>query len=451
MADESTIQALRAALEVTPDNVVLRQHLAQTLLGLGRAAETETLLRDGLRLSPGANDLKLLLIRAYRSQGKTSAAHVLIDDLVQNEQETGRALIERTRTLIHEGQIADAVKAYRRALDEDPEFEDEELSERLGVTPGASEELPWDPTAEVQEGLVRRHEGDPPGPHLEPVQSDVAFDSVGGMEEVKRDIRRKVILPLQNPELFESYGKKAGGGILLYGPPGCGKTHLARATAGEIDAAFLEVGIHDVLEMWIGQSERNMHQIFETARQNNPCVLFFDEADALGAARSDMRGAGRQTINQFLSELDGVKSQNDGILVLAATNAPWQMDSAFRRPGRFDRVVFVPPPDEAARAAILEIELRGKPQEEIDYKLLAKKTDGFSGADLKAIVDEAVESVIEQAMESGEVRPLTTKDLLKSRKKRKPTTGEWFRTVRNHVLYANDDGLFDDVRPWLKM
>src|SRR5690606_34610949 len=139
------------------------------------------------------------------------------------------------------------------------------------------------------------------------------------------------------------------------------------------------VGIHTVLDMWVGRSERNLHAIFETARANAPCVLFFDEADALGASRSDMRGsAAKQTINQFLAELDGVQSLNDGVLVLAATNAPWQMDAAFRRPGRFDRVVFVPPPDLEARGAILRIHLAGKPQDELDLHGLAKKTEGFS-------------------------------------------------------------------------
>jgi len=136
----------------------------------------------------------------------------------------------------------------------------------------------------------------------------------------------------------------------MYGPPGCGKTYVARATAGEIKAGFLSVGINDVLDMWIGNSERNLHELFESARTHKPCVLFFDEVDALGAARSDMRHhAGRQLINQFLAEMDGVKTSNEGVLILAATNAPWHLDPAFRRPGRFDRILFVPPPDAAAR------------------------------------------------------------------------------------------------------
>jgi SpoVK/Ycf46/Vps4 family AAA+-type ATPase len=238
----------------------------------------------------------------------------------------------------------------------------------------------------------------------------------------------------------------------MYGPPGCGKTHLARATAGEIRGGFLSVGISDVLDMWIGNSERNLHALFEQARRTTPCVLFFDEVDALGARRSDMRqSAGRQLINQFLSELDGVETSNEGVLVLAATNAPWHLDPAFRRPGRFDRVLFVPPPDQEARAAILRILCKGKPVQDIDYSHLAKKTPEFSGADLKAVVDLAVEDKLKEAMKTGQPLPLTTKDLAASAKRHRPTTQEWFGTARNHALYANEGGLYDDILQYLKI
>ena len=142
-----------------------------------------------------------------------------------------------------------------------------------------------------------------------------------------------------------AYGKKVGGGILMYGPPGCGKTHLARATAGEVQAKFMSIGINDVLDMWMGNSERNLHSLFEQARRNRPCVLFFDEVGRIGRQqRSDMRqSSGRHLVNQFLAEMDGTTSNNEGVLILGATNAPWHVDSAFRRPGRFDQVLFVPP------------------------------------------------------------------------------------------------------------
>ena len=238
----------------------------------------------------------------------------------------------------------------------------------------------------------------------------------------------------------------------MYGPPGCGKTYLARATAGEIKAGFLAVGINDVLEMWIGSSERNLHELFEHARQHKPCVLFFDEVDALGASRSDMRQhAGRQLINQFLAELDGVKSSNEGVLVLAATNAPWHLDSAFRRPGRFDRILFIPPPDAEARASILRLLCRGKPVNEIDYDHLGRKTENFSGADLKGVIDVAIEKKLREAMREGLPQPLTTKDLVNAAAILKPTTKEWFATARNYALYSNQGGIYDDILHYLKL
>jgi SpoVK/Ycf46/Vps4 family AAA+-type ATPase len=272
------------------------------------------------------------------------------------------------------------------------------------------------------------------------------------MEEVKEHIRMKIIYPLENQEMFKQYGKKVGGGILMYGPPGCGKTYLARATAGEIKANFLCVGISDVLDMYLGESERQLHEIFESARRNTPCVIFFDEVDALAASRSDMRkSGGRQAINQFLMELDGVESPNEGVLILAATNAPWHLDSAFRRPGRFDRIIFVPPPDAKARADVLRLTLKGKPVENIDYELLAKKTDKFSGADIFAVVDQAVEAKLAQAMKEGIPKPLSTKDLENAARNVKPSTAEWFATARNYALYSNQGGVYDDIIKYMKL
>jgi SpoVK/Ycf46/Vps4 family AAA+-type ATPase len=238
----------------------------------------------------------------------------------------------------------------------------------------------------------------------------------------------------------------------MYGPPGCGKTYLARATAGEVQAGFLSVGISDVLDMWIGSSEKNLHELFEQGRRNKPCVLFFDEVDALGASRADMRqSGGRHLINQFLSELDGVDAVNDGMLILAATNAPWHLDNAFRRPGRFDRIVFVPPPDAPARAAILQLMLAGKPADGVDFDQIAKKTADFSGADLKAVVDQAVEAKLRDAMKSGQLQPLRTKDLLTAAGNVKPSTREWFASARNYALYSNQGGTYDEILKYLKL
>jgi SpoVK/Ycf46/Vps4 family AAA+-type ATPase len=228
---------------------------------------------------------------------------------------------------------------------------------------------------------------------------------------------------------------------------------LSKATAGEINANFIALGLHQILDMWIGNSEKNMHEVFQLARQNAPCVLFFDEVDALAADRRDFRqaNAGRTLINQFLAEFDGAEADNDGVLILGATNAPWHIDSAFRRPGRFDRTLFVPPPDEAARVSIIEVMSKKKPIGELDARALAKKTEQFSGADLKAVFDLATEEVLNEAMKTGKVVPLTTKDLIKAAGKHKPTTRAWFESARNYAMYANQAGFYDDVLKFLKL
>jgi len=281
---------------------------------------------------------------------------------------------------------------------------------------------------------------------------DTKFSDVGGMDQVKKEIEMKIIFPLQHPEMYKAYGKKTGGGILLYGPPGCGKTFIAKATAGEVNARFITVGLNDILDMWIGNSEKNLHEVFERARAYAPCVLFFDEIDALGASRSDMRqSSGRHLINQFLQELDGINSQNDGLLILGATNSPWHLDPAFRRPGRFDRIIFVPPPDEHAREAIFQLKLKDKPTEGIDIQKLIKYCKDFSGADIEAVIDMAIEDKLAESIRAGKPVPIQTKDLLKAIEKHAASTREWFSQAKNFALYANESGLYDDILKYLKL
>ncbi len=444
MRDEA-LRALREALQVSPENVPLRRHLATQLLEQGRAEEAEREFREALRLAPRDETLKLGLARAFRVLGKRSAALVLVEDLIRSAGDAADARRLHAELLLETGDVGEAAREYRRAVDEDPDVSDSGLEQKLGLS--ATPEDPWF----GEDARVREPVDEAPRPgRLSLERSPITFADVGGMEELKEEIRLKIIHPLDHEEIYRAYGKPIGGGILMYGPPGCGKTHLARATAGEIRASFLAVGIHDVLDMWLGQSEANLHELFEQAREHAPCVLFFDEVDALGASRSDMRSSGgRHVINQFLSELDGIHSSNEGVLVLAATNAPWHLDSAFRRPGRFDRILFVPPPDEVARRSILDVLLRGKPMDAIDHDQIVKKTDGYSGADLKALVDQAVETKLRQALAEGKPQPLATRELVAALKSVRPSTKDWFRTARNYLLYANQSGLYDDVLPYL--
>jgi SpoVK/Ycf46/Vps4 family AAA+-type ATPase len=445
--ENQTILSLRAALEVSPGNVPLRQHLAEMLLQFGRAEEAEKEYRGALGKAPENGALKIGLAKAFYQQEKDSHAMVIVEQLVSQSDTPAQAYLLHARLLVRSGDVEFAVREYKNAVREDPGVKDGDLEDMLGIDADEAE-------AELVDGRLRTAwNGDSESrAGVEVERPSIDFSQVGGMAELKEVIRMKIIYPLQHAEMFKAYGKTVGGGILMYGPPGCGKTYLARATAGEIRAGFLAVGINDVLDMWIGGSERNLHELFNHARRNQPCVLFFDEVDALGASRSDMKGsAGRHLINQFLAETDGATSSNEGVLILAATNAPWHMDSAFRRPGRFDRVLFVPPPDEPARAAILRILCRGKPCSDIDHGHVAKKTRDFSGADLKSILDLAVEAKLTEAMKKGIPKPLTTRDLLAAAKQVQPSTREWFATARNYALYSNQSGAYNDVLRYLNI
>lgn len=400
---------------------------------------------------PANTKAKLGLAIALNQLGKTSEAIVRLEALVEEVPQSAAAWLQLSRFSMAEGLRSRALECYEKSLKLGG-GQDAALEQELYMQSHSTESA----EATREKGRVTSEGWESPSDEAPLFDKDfierakVTFGDVGGMESVKEEIRMKILYPLKNPDLFRAYGKKAGGGVLLYGPPGCGKTLISRATAGEIEAAFLSIGIHQILDLYIGESEKNLHGIFETARQNTPCVLFFDEVDALAADRRDMRkSAGRTLINQFLAEMDGTNSENENVLILGATNAPWHIDPAFRRPGRFDRILFVPPPDEPARAAIIGILARGKPVSDLDIPLLAKKTWKFSGADLKAMFDAAVERGLAQAMKSGQITPITTKDLIQSAASVKPSTKAWFESAKNYALYSNQGGFYNDVLDYL--
>lgn len=443
----TAVEALRQAVKLAPENVDLACHLGSLLLSLNRSDEAVSCYQESLAANPGNVALQLGLAESYRRLGRLSHALAITESLIARHKNNAEALLLHARILNMQGDSAAAISAYRDAIDQTPELADKSFESLIGYTTYSSSEseeqrpirMGWEAAEDVEQEFSAEFE-----------RPSIKFADVGGMNSVKEDIRVKIIYPLQHADMYAAYGKKIGGGILMYGPPGCGKTLLARATAGEVNSTFISVGISDVLDMWIGSSEKNLHGLFEQARRHKPCVLFFDEVDALGASRADMRKTGgRHLINQFLSELDGVSADNDGLLFLAATNAPWHLDSAFRRPGRFDRIVFVPPPDETARAEILQIALSNKPQDAVDTKKVAHKLKDYSGADLAAIVDMAVELKLQEAIKTGLPKPITTNDLLAASKQVKASTGEWFSTARNHALFSNEGGAYDPILEYL--
>lgn len=470
------LNALKAALEASPENVPLLLLIAQEHLDRFDLDEADSYLKKATQLQPGHAKVQLLAARLSSLQGHISEAIVRLEALCQKFPEMAEAWLFLASLTVSEGDGPLARGYYEKAVAIDPNLKNDKLltdiiqaggassTRKSGHSEPATNKSLSNGNTESGPFFEGDHFEDDGIPSLDGVlarelevdfqlRSDRKFEDVGGMSMVKDEIRMKIIHPLKNPKLFEQYGKKIGGGVLLYGPPGCGKTLMSLATGGEIQSTFLSVGLHQILNMYIGESESRLHDIFQLARRHNPCVLFFDEIDALAADRRDMRqSAGRHLINQFLSELDGAGAHNDGILVLGATNAPWHVDNAFLRPGRFDRIIFVPPPDLEARIEIAQICSREKPVIEFSAEEFARKTEGFSGADIRSAFDRATEEALQEALQrGGQIVPITGKKLLKAVKNVRPSTRKWFESARNYALYANQDGLYDDILKYLKM
>lgn len=405
--DPSVLAALNEALQKDPQSVPLRLHLAGLLMQSG--GEEAALQHYGTILAQDPANVPAL-------DGAAAAAEALGDAArAKGYRQLLRALQETA---------VGPAPARPSADQAGPR------NERVPVAETPGDATPW---WEVEWPNLR-------------------LKDVGGMEQVKRRLNVAFLGPMRNPELRKAYGKSLRGGLLLYGPPGCGKTFIARATAGELGARFLAIGLSDVLDMWFGNSERRLHEIFQHARRSAPCVVFFDELDAIGQKRANLQGAGsmRNVVNQLLAEMDGISADNEGVFVLGATNHPLDVDSALLRPGRFDRMALVLPPDEPARAAILLHHLKEKPAKAVDVGAVASKTEGFSGADLAHLCESATELALEESVTSGTVRVITTEDFMQALRQVKPSPRQWFETARNFVLFANQSGTYDDLQEHMR-
>ncbi len=408
--DPSVIAALEAAVAADPQNPALRVHLAGLLVMLGDAGRALEHAQSALNVAPDDAEALAAARDAARALGDTARA--------------------------------DSYERLLQGFEPAPE-------EMLGFGPRWTEETEPDeePIALPVEDFTAL---DPEG-LVEAERPRVTLADVGGLEEVKARLDAAFLAPLRNPELRAYYGKSLRGGLLLYGPPGCGKTFLARAVAGELGAAFFALGLNDVLDMWLGESERRLHDAFAAARRSAPCVLFLDELDALGQKRSHLRhSAGRNVVNQLLAELDGAQADNEGVFVLAATNHPWDVDTALRRPGRLDRTLLVLPPDAIAREAILRGALEERPIEAVDAVKLARHTEGCSGADLVHVVETAAEQALQESVRTRTMHPITMRQLERAASEAPRSTKAWFGVAHNYALYANEAGQYDDLLAYIR-
>jgi SpoVK/Ycf46/Vps4 family AAA+-type ATPase len=424
-SEPAVIASLRRAVEAMPSDLDLRLHLAELLLGNGQRDEAVSHLGAVLQAAPGnARALELLTGHATARAADPPAGP-------DQPAEEPASPAEPARPPAAADPPTDPAFNWAQA--------EAELS---GVLPPMFVQEDGSPAAAEEDDQARAYDAEHPRLRL----ADVA-----GMADVKARLEAAFLAPMRNPELRRLYGKSLRGGLLLYGPPGCGKTFIARAVAGELGAHFMAVSFADMIDMYIGRSERNIHEMFGVARKIAPCVLFLDEVDAIGQKRSQLRSTPlRSSVNQLLLELDDVSGGNEGVFVLAATNHPWDVDSALRRPGRFDRTLLVLPPDEQAREAVFRFHLRDRPVAGIELRKLAAMTDGYSAADISHVCESAAELALLDSVKSGNVRMISQADLTAAIRQVQPSLGPWFESARNVALFANEGGAYDDLAAYLK-
>jgi transitional endoplasmic reticulum ATPase len=233
---------------------------------------------------------------------------------------------------------------------------------------------------------------------------NVTWDDIGGLADVKTSLQEMILFPIEHPDKFTKFGMTPSKGVLFYGPPGCGKTLLAKAVANECSANFISVKGPEMLTMWFGESEANVRDTFDKARSAAPCVLFFDELDSIAVSRGhsmgDAGGAGDRVMNQLLTEMDGVNAKKS-LFFIGATNRPEILDEALLRPGRLDQLIYIPLPDKPSRLAIMKANLRKTPiSKDVDIDYIAHITEGFSGADLSEVCQRAAKSAVREVITS---------------------------------------------------
>ena len=443
----AVIKALEAAIENSPDDVSLREHVAGLLRDDERFEDAWDHAVAGLRNAPAHARLLAIAAEAGEKIGAPEAPgyaqlHAALTGtaVAPPESPTPMPPWHQLSKPANDGSEMDEF------LREEPAQHGDEVV-RLSANDAVPDSLDelldiWDDSEAAPEPAIGQLSRD-----------RLLLSDVGGMDDVKQRLQTSFLNPMRNPEMQAAFGKSMRGGLLLWGPPGCGKTFIAKAVAGELDANFYSIGLSDVLDMYIGSSERNITAIFETARRNAPCVLFLDEVDAIGQKRTHLRGGGgamRGVVNQLLQEMDGADSANEGVFVLAATNHPWDVDSALLRPGRFDRSLLVLPPDASARRAILELHLRNRPTDKLDLEKCARSTEGLSGADLALVAEQATELAMEASIEKGEIEAITMRHLAQAIKTTKPSYEPWVDAARNFATFNNESGTYDDLLVWLQ-
>jgi SpoVK/Ycf46/Vps4 family AAA+-type ATPase len=401
--DPELLQGLQAAIVAAPRNLALRVHAAALLLEAGRPAEA--LAQCGVVLETAPDHQQALEVAARAA-----------DAVGDHEQALG----------------------YRRR--------------RLPVGEPAEPSQPAGEPRLIVPPIRIPVARDPADGYLGEVdQPRLTLGDLGGMEGIKRRLRTTFLGPLRDPRFARLFGRSLRGGLLLYGPPGCGKTAFARAMAGELASSLLSVDLAHVLDMWVGYSERTLHEIFETARRSAPCVLYLDELDVLGVGRRARRyTVGHGVVDQLVAELYSVSEEHEGVFVIAASEHPWDIDPTLRHPGRFDHTLLVLPPDAEAREAIIRGRLQSRPVTGLDVASLADRTEGFSASDLVVLCETVAEGALEASLVSGSERAITDDDFNPGLGRVRPSTPAWFELARRYALHPGEPLPYEELVAYLR-
>ncbi len=454
----TNLLALRKALRQSPHDVTLLLEYAKCCVDEWELEEARRTYDAVIKIEGSNTDAQIGLARVLISQGATSEAAVRLEKLIQENDRFAPAHLALARIFSSEGNFDLARRHYRHAKGVDPACVDPGLEQELasdsrsakkGESEQGSEDVAggfepeWspfsgDPEEEGPSDWVQQYsEGEETddGFCLEDFeQPHFRYSDVAGLDDVKDLLLARIHLPTRHPSIFKAYDRSAGGSVLLYGPPGCGKTLLSMAVAGETATKLFSVGLHHIFDSdWVSCG-KSLHELFEFARARTPAVLFFDHLDFIAVKRGGAKTSSmRALFHQFLGEMDPTSARNEGLLVICATNRPWLLDPVVFAPGRLERSIFLAPPSLDERRRIIDLIARRFPVRELDANRLADATPLFSGGEILSIFRRVAERALHQAVREGAVVPLTMEALIAEAGCIRPSSIAWFRSYREAV------------------